>query len=84
MGGAGSGGYKNSPGDVETHAAWTLIEPIAGTAQVMLSLSLSLCMSQGSVMTIEIAPSAMQVLQQGDGSAYIPSKSPSLHLSSLP
>jgi hypothetical protein len=36
MGGAGSGGYKNSPGDVETHSAWTLIEPVAGGAQVML------------------------------------------------
>jgi hypothetical protein len=45
MGGAGSGGYKNSPGDVETHAAWTLIEPIAGTAQVMPSTCLLPCPS---------------------------------------
>lgn len=25
MGGPGSGGYKNAPGDVETHSAWEII-----------------------------------------------------------
>ena len=35
MGGVGSGGYKNSPGDIETHSAWTLMDPVPGTAQVM-------------------------------------------------
>lgn len=34
MGGAGSGGYKNSPGDVETHSAWDLIDPLPGGFQV--------------------------------------------------
>jgi hypothetical protein len=34
MGGVGSGGYKNSPGDVETHSAWNLVDPLPGTPQV--------------------------------------------------
>lgn len=83
MGGVGSGGYKNSPGDVETHSAWTLIEPIPGTAQVMKPIYL-LAMSQHSVNITETAPSTMQALQQGDGSAHIPSKSSPLHMSSVP
>jgi hypothetical protein len=34
MGGPGSGGYKNSPGDIDTHSAWMLIDPLPGTPQV--------------------------------------------------
>ena len=34
MGGPGSGGYKNSPGDTETHAAWDIIQPESDSTQV--------------------------------------------------
>jgi hypothetical protein len=60
MGGAGSGGYKNSPGDVETHSAWDLIDPIPGTAQVQTPALLIIF--QHLVIITEIASSKMQVL----------------------
>lgn len=34
MGGPGSGGYKNAPGDTETHAAWEVIGQEDGNTQV--------------------------------------------------
>jgi hypothetical protein len=34
MGGPGSGGYKNAPGDTETHAAWDVVEQGDGSTQV--------------------------------------------------
>ena len=34
MGGPGSGGFKNAPGDTETHAAWDVIEQEDGNTQV--------------------------------------------------
>jgi hypothetical protein len=34
MGGPGSGGFKNAPGDTETHAAWDVIELEDGNTQV--------------------------------------------------
>jgi hypothetical protein len=34
MGGPGSGGYKNAPGDTETHAAWEVTGQEDGNTQV--------------------------------------------------
>lgn len=34
MGGPGSGGFKNAPGDTETHSAWDVIEHEDGNTQV--------------------------------------------------
>jgi len=34
MGGPGSGGFKNAPGDTETHAAWDVLEQEDGNTQV--------------------------------------------------
>jgi hypothetical protein len=34
MGGPGSGGFKNAPGDTETHGAWDVIEQEDGNTQV--------------------------------------------------
>lgn len=34
MGGPGSGGFKNAPGDIETHAAWDVIQLEDGNNQV--------------------------------------------------
>ena len=39
MGGPGSGGFKNAPGDTETHAAWDVIEQEDGNTQVRAILS---------------------------------------------
>jgi hypothetical protein len=83
MGGVGSGGYKNSPGDVETHSAWNLIDPLPGTPQVQTTSRLFMLV-QHSVLVTETTPSTMQVLQQGDGSAHLPSESPSAHMQSIP
>lgn len=38
MGGPGSGGYKTSPGDVETHSAWDIITADPESGQVSLTL----------------------------------------------
>lgn len=35
MGGPGSGGFKNSPGDVDVHDAWEVLEADPNNAQVM-------------------------------------------------
>ena len=37
MGGPGSGGYKNAPGDVDTHAAWEIIAVDDDTQHVSAS-----------------------------------------------
>lgn len=34
MGGPGSGGYKNKPGDTETHSAWDIIPQDPDGSQV--------------------------------------------------
>ena len=39
MGGPGSGGFKNAPGDTETHAAWDVIEQEDGNTQVGIAKS---------------------------------------------
>ena len=38
MGGPGSGGFKNAPGDTETHDAWDVIEQEDGNTQVRANL----------------------------------------------
>lgn len=45
MGGPGSGGYKNSPGDTETHSAWDIILQDPESGQVCLRLTTQLSMS---------------------------------------
>lgn len=37
MGGPGSGGFKNSPGDTETHSAWDIIAQDPDSGQVRYS-----------------------------------------------
>ena len=34
MGGPGSGGYKNAPGDTETHSAWDILPQDSDSGQV--------------------------------------------------
>jgi hypothetical protein len=38
MGGPGSGGFKNAPGDTETHSAWDVIEQEDGNTQVRAAI----------------------------------------------
>lgn len=42
MGGPGSGGYKNSPGDTETHAAWEIVQQDPGSTQVRSIASITI------------------------------------------
>lgn len=34
MGGPGSGGYKNAPGDIDTHSAWEIVQADPESTQV--------------------------------------------------
>lgn len=40
MGGPGSGGYKTSPGDTETHSAWDIIAQDPDSGQVCLTFTM--------------------------------------------
>lgn len=85
MGGPGSGGYKNKPGDTETHSAWDIIPQDPDGTQVNVVVHYALVKKHSHLTTaVETRPGTMQVLWKGDGAAHLASAGASAELPTIP
>lgn len=92
MGGPGSGGYKNAPGDTETHSAWDILPQDSDSGQVSHDTASPTvhpcCLAIMTVVLIvnilEIGPGTMQVLCSRNGTAHVSPASSLAHMRAIP
>lgn len=84
MGGPGSGGYKNKPGDTETHSAWDIIPQDPDGTQVNVVIHYPRSKKSPLTGALETRPGTMQVLWEGDGPAHLAAAGASAELPTIP